>query len=202
MKPEHTRQDSRVVVFDIMSTLLADPTRHAHEVASGLAFNDFERLRTPGIYHRLERGEISEQEYWHVLSASGITVDVDLFHSVRRNGYVWLEDMHNLVADCAAECRTVLGSNYPHWIDEVRRDHFGDLELELFASCKLGVRKPDSGFFELLCQRTGCAPEDLVLVDDKPKNTGAVSALGGVGIPFVSASSVRNALRATRVLPF
>ena len=189
-----------LIVFDLMDTLLVDPYLLAHEAASGLTFEHFERLRPHGVYHRLERGEIAEEEYWSSLRRSGIDFDVELFHKVRRAGYRWLDGMRELAAECAASHRTVVASNYPHWIEQVHWDFLAALEIEAFASCQFGVRKPARRFFALLCERTGAAPHELVLIDDKPQNADAVTALGGTGILFVSPQDARERLRSAGAL--
>ncbi|MEU8927111.1 HAD-IA family hydrolase [Kitasatospora sp. NPDC048545] len=183
-----------LIVFDLMDTLLTDPYRQAHEAASGLGFAEFDSLRPPGAYHRLERGEISEGEYWRSIRESGIAFDVDVFHTVRRQGYRWLPGMRELVADCAAVYRTVVGSNYPDWITEIGRDFLTGLGVDVYASYRFGVRKPSADFFLMLCEQSGVTPEELVLVDDKPGNTAAVLALGGRGITFTSAPQARELL--------
>lgn len=184
-----------LIVFDLMDTLLTDPYLAAHEAASGLTFEQFEVSRPDGVYHRLERGEIGEQEYWDSLRRAGIDFDVELFHRVRRAGYRWLDGMRELTAECAAAHRTVVGSNYSDWIDELARDYLAELRVEVFASYQFGVRKPDPRFFELLCARTGTRLPDLVLIDDKPENIDAVVAVGGAGIVFRSARDTRERLR-------
>ncbi|TWF90166.1 putative hydrolase of the HAD superfamily [Kitasatospora viridis] len=189
-----------LIVFDLMGTLLTDPYQQAHEAASGRTFAQFDRDRPPGVYHRLERGEIPEEAYWRSLREAGIAFNVELFHRVRREGYGWLPGMRELVVECAAAHRTVVGSNYPDWIAEVGRDFLADLGVEVFASHQFGVRKPEAAFFELLCERTGSSLRELVLIDDKQRNVEAVTALGGLGIHFVSARNTTERLRANGLL--
>lgn len=184
-----------LIVFDLMDTLLTDPFLRAHEAACGRTFAEFEALRPDGVYHRLEQGEIAEADYWRSLVDSGLDWDTDEFHRVRRAGYAWIAGMRALVSDCAAGNRVVIGSNYPDWIEEVARDHLGGLDLQVFASYQVGVRKPSARFFELLSDKAGARMRNLVLVDDKRVNIDAVAALGGVGVHFTSAARTREALR-------
>lgn len=190
-----------IIVFDLMDTLLSDPYLAAHEKASGMTFAEFETLRPPGTYHRLERGEISEDVYWDALRAAGIPFDHALFHRTRREGYRWLPGMEELVGECGAVHRTVIGSNYPDWIEEIGREHLARLDLEIFASYQLGARKPAEQFFRWICDATGAQPDELVLIDDKSENTDAVNRFGGIGITHVSAERTRQQLCETGVLP-
>ncbi|WP_328318230.1 HAD-IA family hydrolase [Streptomyces sp. NBC_00388] len=189
-----------IIAFDLMDTLLSDPYRSAHEQAFGITYEEFEQRRPPGLYHRLERGEMEEGAYWDALRDAGLSFDTSVFHRTRRSGYAWLEGMRELVAECAGAHRTVIASNYPSWIEEIGRDLLRGTGLEIFASYRLGVRKPSERFFHLLCERTGVGPADLVLIDDTRANTDAVAELGGLGIPFESAAATRRHLRASGVL--
>lgn len=184
-----------LIVFDLMDTLLTDPFLRAHEAACGLTFAEFEAVRPDGVYHRLERGEITEADYWRSLIDSGLDWDVEEFHRVRREGYAWIEGMRDLVSDCTAVNTVVIGSNYADWIDEVVRDHLHGLDVGVFASCRLGVRKPSPRFFELVADATNTPLREVLLVDDKGVNTDAVAALGGIGVRFTDATDTRQALR-------
>lgn len=184
-----------LILFDLMDTLLTDPYIRAHEAAGGCTFAEFEVLRPSGVYHRLELGEIVEAEYWRTIVESGLDWDVDEFHRVRREGYAWIDGMRALVADCVAANQVVIASNYPDWVDEVARDHLDGLDLRMFASCRLGVRKPSSRFFDLVSKKAGVAIAEMLLVDDKPANVEAMTSLGGRGVHFISAPQTREALR-------
>jgi HAD superfamily hydrolase (TIGR01509 family) len=187
-----------LVAFDLMDTLLVDPYRAAHEAATGLTFEEFETRRPDGVYHALERGEIAEDEYWRRLAECGIAVSAETFHDVRRRGYAWLLGMRELLADCALLHRVVVASNYPDWIEDVRRDHLGDVAC--YVSYRCGVRKPDPAFFTALCATFGVPVRDLVLVDDKDENCAAVRALGGRAVTFTGAGAARAALAGYGVL--
>jgi putative hydrolase of the HAD superfamily len=188
-----------LVAFDLMDTLITDPYRAAHEAATGMPFDAFELVRPDGVYHALERGEIPEAEYWRRLTECGIAVSSERFHEVRRSGYRWLPGMRLLVRECARLHRVVVASNYPDWIDELRREHLGDIDS--YVSYECGVRKPDPAFFAGLCTTFRASPADLVLVDDKPENCAAVELLGGAGIVFTDVASTREELARVGVLP-
>jgi len=188
-----------LIVFDLMDTLLVDPFQAAHEAACGMPFDRFEQSRPDGLYHRLERGEITEDDYWAGLTNSGLPWNSQNFHRMRRAGYAWIDGMRELVADCVAAHPVAIGSNYPDWIDEVVDDHLTGLDVAVFASCRLGVRKPAPEFFERLATKAGVAVTDLVLVDDKRINTEAVEELGGTGVHFTNAADARAALRTAGV---
>lgn len=48
----------------------------------------------------------------------------------------------------------------------------------LLVSGEVGLVKPDPAIFRLLCEKVGMAPEELLFVDDSPRNVEAARALG------------------------
>jgi HAD superfamily hydrolase (TIGR01509 family) len=189
-----------IVVFDLMGTLLHDPFEIAYAQAAGCTFEEFQSVRPLEVYHRFERGEISEDEYWHSLRVRGIDLDVRKFHLLRRGGYRWLDGMRSLLRDCAKAHRTVIGSNYPVWIADVAHLFSDTPPLDVFASCDMAVRKPDPQFFRLIARMTGQSPRSLVLIDDKRENVEALRAMGGLGIHHTSPVRTRQVLAAHAVL--
>ncbi|MEU0360430.1 HAD-IA family hydrolase [Streptomyces cyaneofuscatus] len=189
-----------LLAFDLMDTLLTDPYRSMYEQALGIPYEQYERLRPPGLWEQLECGEIDEAAYWGALRAVGLEADAAVFHRVRRAGYAWMSGMRELVAECAVAHPTVIASNYPVWIEEIGQTLLAGTGLDIHASCRLGVRKPSREFFRLLAERTGSAPHELVFVDDQPTNTAAVNDIGGLGLTFVSAAETRRRLIAHGLL--
>ena len=52
---------------------------------------------------------------------------------------------------------------------------------QVFASGRMGVRKPDAGFFHHIADETGVAPGRILLVDDLEENVAAARAAGWQG---------------------
>jgi len=63
-----------------------------------------------------------------------------------------------------------------------------------------GLAKPDRGIFELVCERSGLAPETFLFVDDSPANTKAADALGFTTVTFTDTPSFRAELVAAGLL--
>ncbi|GLY02998.1 HAD family phosphatase [Actinoplanes sp. NBRC 101535] len=61
---------------------------------------------------------------------------------------------------------------------EHARYGFGDLVDELIYSHEVGLRKPDPALWELACRRMGCAPREVVFVDDVPRLVDSARAFG------------------------
>ncbi len=183
-----------MLAFDLMDTLLVDPYREAHERATGLSWAQFESKRPDGTYHALERGEIDEDTYWAGLRAQGISVCVPTFHGTRRAGYRWLPGMQDLLRRCTLSFPTIIASNYPIWINEVRDDLLAGIDIEVFGSWSCGARKPAPAFFLALSERFDVSVSDLVLIDDSADNAEGLQRLGGRAVVFSSANLAEQQL--------
>jgi len=181
----------RAIAFDVMDTLLRDPFREALEAATGLRLEELFAIRDASAYPAFERGELDEPAYWAAYGQAGIDVDPEAFHRVRRAGTTWLPGMRELVSDLDGIVVRATASNYPHWIDELARTHLhGDFE-HILASCHLGVRKPDPGFFERLLERVGHGPDEVLFLDDRSSNVEAAASFGLRAHRFTDARSAR-----------
>lgn len=180
------------VAFDVMDTLLVDPFREALQAATGLPPEELFRRRDPDAYPRFERGEISEAEYWASYRRGGVVVDTEVFHTVRRQGYRWVDGMAALLDELAGRVQRIAATNYPWWIREVVDGWLaGRVEL-VVASCDLGVRKPEPAFYAALLDRAGVAPAELAFVDDRPANVEAAAACGIAAHRFTSVEELRR----------
>ena len=186
------------VAFDLMDTVVRDPFREALEGATGRPLAEVFAARPHEGYHRLEVGELTEDEYW-ASYASPVTVDVATFHRLRRAGYAWMPGMRELLDDLEGVVVRAIASNYPAWIDELASDTLaGRFEL-VFASIHCGVRKPDPRFFLMLADRLELPPASVLLVDDRDDNVAGALAAGMKAHRFEGVEGVRARLREEQV---
>jgi putative hydrolase of the HAD superfamily len=70
-------------------------------------------------------------------------------------------------------------NNETHRADYIwERMGFSQRMQRMFASGRMGVKKPDAGFFEQIEAWSGLAPGEILLIDDAEKNIQAAAALG------------------------
>lgn len=190
----------RCVAFDVMGTLLHDPYREALAAGTGgMDLEELRRRRGPGLHARLERGGISEAEYWRRHREAGIPVDAAAFHAARRAGYRWLDGMRELVADVRARCRVVGATNYPSWIAELEEGILADHLEAVHASHELGVRKPAAGYYRALLRRLELPADRVLLVDDRDDNVRGARSCGLRALTTTSAPRLREGLRSVGV---
>ena len=65
----------------------------------------------------------------------------------------------------------------------------------------VGVVKPDPRIYEILIERVGLAPEDLLFIDDSPANVRAAETLGMATIHFRPGVDLEHELAARGALP-
>jgi HAD superfamily hydrolase (TIGR01509 family) len=181
----------RVVLLDVMDTVLVDPYRDALSAATSLPLEELFRRRDAELWPAFERGELDETAYWAGWEAAGIPCDPDAFHAARRAGTRWVPGMRELLDDLAGAVERVTASNYPVWIEELAEDHLEGRFERVLASHHLGVRKPDPAFFVALLERVDARPAEAVFVDDREVNVAAAEAAGIRSHRFVDAATLR-----------
>lgn len=182
----------RVVLLDLMGTLVHDPYREALAAGIGAPLASLgERAVAFRRWPAFERGELDEPGYWASVRDGGVPFDAEAFHEVRRAGTVPLPGVPALLDDLGGVVRRVVASNYPRWIDDVVPRVLGDRVDDVVASCDLGARKPDEAFYVGALRRADVAPGEALFVDDRPENVAAAEALGVAAHLFVDASELR-----------
>jgi HAD superfamily hydrolase (TIGR01509 family) len=179
------------IAFDLMDTVVRDPYREALEAATGRPIAELFRRRSRAVYPALERGELSEEEYWAAYAAAGIEVDPDTFHRVRRAGTRWLPGMRELLADLDGVVLRATASNYPHWIEELATGMLTGCFERVLASCHLGARKPDPTFFDALLAALELPAPAVLFVDDREENVAAARAAGLAAHRFQGVDELR-----------
>lgn len=190
----------RVVVFDMMDTLLTDPYREAIEAGTGRSLTDLRDLLVGTRWPDFECNRITEREYLAAFVDAGVDVDLEAFHRARLDGYAWIEGMDRLLDDVSDVAEAVVASNYPDWLDQVADDWFRDRVDGVIGSCHLGERKPDPAFFHGMLTWLDAVPDDVWFVDDRQHNVEAAAALGIRSLHFESAEDTRTWLVSQGVL--
>ncbi len=182
-----------VVAFDLMDTVVRDPFREALSAAADMPFAEVISRKDPVAWHRFERGELSEREYF--ASYDGLELDVEVFHRVRRSGYVVLPGMRKLLADLDGHVTRATATNYPVWVADLCERLLAGLFDRVVGSHLLGVRKPEAAFFERLCRVLDADAGRVLLVDDRIENVDGARAAGLRAHLFLGTPDLRDRLR-------
>ena len=187
----------RALGLDLMDTILVDPWVEAVEAVTGLGVVDSRPLRDRAAWADFELGTIDEAEYARrfFLPQTGLVLDLPRLKAEFARLFRFVDGMEELLADAAARWPVHVLSNYPPWYEGLR----ARFALDRFVaghhpSYVVGARKPAAAYFERALARIGCAPGELLFVDDREDNVRAARALGVPSLLFVGAGPLRAVL--------
>lgn len=189
--------DSRVVLFDVMDTLVRDPFRHDMPRFFGMTLGEMIAAKHPRAWIEFELGAWDEPTFLESFFADGRTYDHAAFRECVFGGYELLPGIEPLLESLRGRgVPLYAASNYPCWWREIEsRTALSRFVRWGFVSCELGFRKPDARFFEAITTELGVEPASCVFVDDQPRNCDAAASLGFDAIRFEGADALEVALR-------
>ena len=190
----------RLVLFDVMDTLVADPFFRGFErdlfgLEGGI--KSLFAVKDQASFLSFERGEITEAEHFATYFSDRRPVDGQAVTSYMLEKYEWLPGMRELATDLrAAGVPMAAFSNYPApWAPLVEQSvSLSTLVPWAFISGEAGVRKPSREAFEAALAAVGREASGVIFVDDSKANTDAAASLGIASIRFEGADSCRPLL--------
>ena len=158
-------------------------------------FMDICKSNNNNIWHKLETGLISANEFWNEYNSriknipNATAAQTDLF----RLFFHPTENLKTieLIKSLKAKNRVVCGTNtiQSHWENHMERGDYSYFH-QTYASNKIGCAKPDPHFFELILEAEETEPENAFFTDDKPENVAAAASLGIHAELFTSAEEL------------
>lgn len=170
----------RVILWDLMDTLVRDPFFTHMAPFFGLPFQELLAQKHPTAWRDFELGAIDEAGLFRSFFRDGRAIDGAGLKQAMAEGYAWIEGIEPLLGELhALGVPMHLLSNYPPWYQ------LCDARLGVtrwvrpsFVSCHTGVRKPDAEAYLGPCRELRVAPADCLFVDDREPNVTAARALG------------------------
>ena len=160
-----------------------------------------ERFSRDELYQRHERGEISDQAFFTELRSSlGIDISDPQFLDGWNAIFVGeIPGMRQLLARAARALPLYAFSNtnLPHV--EYFSTKFSELLghfREIFASSKIGLRKPDAEAYDHVVRAIGVPAHRVVFFDDLAENIAGAQACGLTAVQVRSPDDVARALAA------
>lgn len=205
----------RAVLFDVEG-VIAHTDREAIEPAldrrwPGLTWAALQTARNAAaLYPAWERyscGRIDPDDYWGaVLRGLDLSDDPDAVSAMRaiQAEAAWSvldEDVLDVVSALRA-ARVPVGILSNSAADY--ESHIALFEMRFDAACfshRTGMRKPDREAYVAAARALGVEPDDVVFVDDKPRNIVAAASIGMRPIQFAGARHLARELVALGLLP-
>ena len=168
----------------------------------GLGEGEFDRIcggeGHPGkadIFAMYSDGKIGAKEFWRLFGErSGIGVKTDwwhyLFHPVLNEGTVAIIKELRKKGN-----RVVCGTNTieSHYLNHMERGDYSYFD-QTYASCLMGVSKPDLEFWKLILFAEEENAENTVFIDDRKENCLGAESLGIRAIHFDGAENLSRKL--------
>lgn len=186
----------RVLLLDVMDTLVRDPFFEDMPSFFGLSFKELVRSLTPGAWVEFEHGRIDETTFLDRFFHDRRTFDREAFLQRVRAGYRFLDGIESLLTELqntSVSMHTL--SNYPIWYRMIEE------ELELsrfvswtFVSCETGLRKPDPEAYRNASKKLGVRASQCLFVDDRESNCEAARAVGMRACVFRDVETLRRDL--------
>lgn len=161
----------RAVFFDVGETLV-DEERYWRENAAAAGLRP--HVLWAALGKTIERGE-EHWELWRHLGLERPAVADGVAYS--------FEDLHADALDCLERLRSAglfvgVAGNQSAAMERWARESL-DVDV-VVSSASLGVRKPDTRFFERLVELAGAPPEEVAYVGDRADNDAAPALAAGL----------------------
>ena len=176
----------KVILFDIMETIVAEPFLNVMPSFFGLSRDGFMQQKDPHSWIEFEKGKIDEKEYFRSFFADRRTIDGPGLKAAMFNAYDWLPGMESLLkrlADLHYPMHAL--SNYAIWYQMIEEKLDISKYLQwTFVSCLTGYRKPDPNAYHHAASKLQLNLTDCLFIDDRSINVEAARSVGMQAIHF------------------
>lgn len=192
----------KILLLDVMDTLVKDPFFTCVPAFFGCELQELLQHKSLTAWKAFEEGLIDEDEYHRTAFHDGRAYDAAAFRQRMVDGYEWLPGVKALLEELReGGVQMHALSNYPRWY-ELLDEKLGvsDYLEWTFVSCHTGVRKPHPRAYLGPVEHLGCAPEELLFVDDREQNCAGAREVGLHAHRFEDVASLRACLVELRLL--
>lgn len=172
--------DQKILLLDVMSTLVSEPFYEDIPNFLGLSLSELREVRDLEAFHEFEVGHLSEAEYAQRYFKDNRVLDTDGLKATLLRSVQFLPGVESTLKRLKQErVQMHTLSNYSIWYQVI--DEAVDLSRYVpwtFVSCKTGVRKPAKEAYLAPLKTLGVSPSECLFVDDRPQNVEAAEKLG------------------------
>lgn len=140
-------------------------------------------------------GKITIPQFWQLFSErSGIPVSEDLF--IKFFHPTLDREVVQLITELKHTARVVCGTNTldSHYQYHIDHEEYAAFD-EVYASNKIGISKPNPGFFRYILEKENISPGESCFIDDMPENVAAADKLGIKALRYTGVAALRDSLK-------
>lgn len=184
---------SRVLLLDVMGTLVADPFYVEVPAYFGSSLEELLRLKHPRSWLDFEEGRSDEGTFLENFFADRRVFDHAGLKAAMFSSYRFLPGILSLLEELRDRGVAMhLCSNYTAWYRAIEeRLALSRYAPWTFVSCEWGIRKPDQSVYRRLIRQLGVDPSTMLFVDDAEANCAAARQAGMNAHRFRSAAALR-----------
>ena len=190
-------QKTKVVIFDLGGVLInldIHKTLDAFKKLIGHGFDILEEAQlNQSFYMEYEKGIIScEQFREHIRGLTERPLsdqEIDkawnaMLLDIPQDRFSWIEALKKDYQLCILSNTNVIHVESFHQIfgEQTPYKHPSEIFDQLFYSCYMGKRKPDSDIYTEVLEKMNIMPEEAVFYDDKQENIDTAVSLGIKGV--------------------
>jgi putative hydrolase of the HAD superfamily len=138
------------------------------------------------------------EEFWQEIGAElnlNTPAEIDAFRHRYHSDEAINQPIFHLLQELNGRYKLAVLSNSPPGLSRWLADwNLLDLFDTVFCSGDEGVVKPEPAAFATVLQRLGVKPEEAIFIDDTAEHIMAARKMGLQGIPFTTATALREEL--------
>lgn len=180
----HQKDVIKAIVVDLGGVLFAEGSAEAAEVLCRRY--GYDKNVTLGVFHSpesiaLRKELISDEEFWAWAQSSlPERYDTRAIQQAWYDGYMLDEDVLELIRQLKSRYTLlVFSGNIKSRVDylDAKYDFRKYFDQEIY-SFDHGLNKPDKAFVDVMLEKAGCRPNEIVYIDDQISATAPAQALG------------------------
>lgn len=171
--------NGQYIIFDLMGVVF----KEAHIIKDSL-YPILRECNEPVSYEKVKEeyiklgvGKVSEVEFWKAIDVQQ-SMPRKIFLEKLRESFD--DDFMGLLSTFLGKTIGVLSNNAAEWAEYLLHNTGLENQIHIkLISGELGYKKPEKEIYDLLVQRCGGNPSNILFIDDKLSN---LKAAGGMGI--------------------
>ena len=192
------------VLCDIDGVVRHWPSGEEIERAYGLPLGSIAAAHfSPSRLNPAITGQVTD-EHWRAAAATDLAAVCGSADRARGAVTAWsmLEprtdpDVVSLVAKAREVVTVALVSNATTRLEQdLARHELSTLAHVVVSSARIGVAKPDPGFYIIAAEQAGARVDRCLFIDDTPANVAAARSLGMIAVEYQRSYDLRTALAA------